>query len=176
MKRTTWIAIAGGVVAVVAAGAILWGQAAAVPPPITAFPPWYPAEDARGDPPFVDFESHIPCAIDPEPDPACQRVKFGLVLYRDPVTHEPSTYAMSILRVGVSDEREYHEGAWQVTSGTALDSDATVYRLDGVPAHLQNFWAVGDGILLMLDEERMPRVGETAYGYTLNSIPLRTDR
>ncbi|MFH8253260.1 hypothetical protein ACH3VR_23035 [Microbacterium sp. B2969] len=174
MKRGAWIVLVGGAVAGLAAGALLWGQAATAPPPITAFPPWYPAEDTHGDPPFVDYEAHIPCAIDPAPDPDCQRVKFGLVLYRDPATGEPTSYAMSILRVGVSDEREYHEGAWHVASGTALDPDATAYRLDGVPEHLRHYWAVGDDILLILDGDGMPRVGEAGYSYTLDSIPIRT--
>ena len=128
----------------------------------------------RADPPFVDFEAHVPCTIDPVPDPDCQRVKFGLVLYRDPVTHEPSTYVMSIVRVAVSDDREVHQGEWRTESGTALDPDATVYRLDGVPEHLSAYWAVGDDLLLMLDGDGMPRVGDAGYSYTLNSTPLRT--
>ena len=176
MKRTTCIAIAGGAVAVVAAGAILWSQAAGAPLPVTAFPPWYPSENAQGDPAFADFEAHVPCTIEPAPDPACQRVKFGLVLYRDPVTGEPSTYVMSIVRVGVGDDREVHQGRWRAESGTALDPAATVYRLDRVPEHLGSYWAVGDDLLLMLDGERMPRVGDAGYSYTLNRTPLRTGR
>ncbi len=174
MRRAVGIAIAGIAVAVVAAGAILWSQAATAPPPIDAFPPWYPVENAQGDPPFADFEAHVPCAIDPVPDPACQRVKLGLVLYRDPATQEPTTYVMSIIRVGVGDDREVHLGTWRTEAGTALDPEASVYRLDGVPEHLAAFWAVSDGILLLLDGDRMPRVGDAGYSFTLNSTPLRT--
>ena len=116
----------------------------------------------------------MPCAIDPVPDRACQRVKLGLVLYGDPAAGEPATYVMSIIRVGVSDEREVHEGAWHAERGTALDSDAVVYRLDDVPDHLRDYWAVGSDILLLLDSDRMPRVGDAGYSYTLNRIPLRT--
>ena len=98
MKRATGVTIAGIAVAVVAAGAILWGQAASAPLPVTAFPPWYPAADADGAPPSADFEAHVPCAFEPVPDPACQRVKLGIVLYRDAQTNEPSRYVMSIIR------------------------------------------------------------------------------
>lgn len=172
--RTTGIVLGGIAVAVVAAGALVWNQLATEAPlPVSAFPPWYPAANEQGDPPFADFEAHVPCRIDPVPDPACQRVKFGLVLYRDPVTHDPSTYVMSIIRVGVGDDREVHQGEWTIDRGVALDPAATVYRLDGVPGHLDSYWAVGDGILLLLDEEGMPRVGDAGYGYTLNSTPLR---
>ena len=110
MKRTTVGVIAGIAAAVVAAGAILWGLATSQPPPVTAFPPWYATENARGDPAFADFEAHVPCTIDAVPDPACQRVKLGLVIYRNAVTGEPTTYVMSIVRVGVGDEREVHQG------------------------------------------------------------------
>ena len=116
----------------------------------------------------------VPCTIDPVPDPECQRVKLGLVLYRDAVTEEPTMYMMSIIRVGVSDEREAHRGAWHAESGTVLRRDATVYRLDGVPGHLEAYWAVGEDLLLLLDENGMPRVGDAGYSYTLNRTPLRT--
>ena len=173
MKRVTWAAIAGIAVAVVAAGAILWGSAAGAPPPVTNFPPWYAAENAGGDPAVADFEAHVPCAIDPVPEPACQRVKLGLVLYRDAATGEPSTYVMSIVRVGVSDEREVRQGEWHIETGMALDAEATVFRLGGAPEHLRAYWAVGDDLLLLLDGNRMPRVGDAAYGYTLNRVALR---
>jgi hypothetical protein len=173
MKKTAWAAIAGVAVVVVAAGAILWGSAASAPPSVTDFPPWYATENARGDPAAADFEAHVPCAIDAVPEPACQRVKLGLVLYRDAATGEPSTYVMSIVRVGVSDEREVRQGEWQIETGTALDAEATVYRLGGAPDLLTEYWAVGEDLLLILDGDRSPRVGDAAYGYTLNRVPLR---
>lgn len=173
MKRTTWGVIAGIAAAVVAAGAILWSLTASRPQPVTAFPPWYATENARGDPAFADFEAHVPCTIDPVPDPACERVKLGLVLYRDAGTGEPATYVMSIVRVGVGDEREVHQGEWRIETGTALDSEDTVYRLDGAPDHLRAYWAVGDDLLLLLDGDRRPRVGDAGYSFTLNRLPLR---
>jgi hypothetical protein len=54
-----------------------------------------------------------------------------------------------------------------------LDPAATTYRLEtGAPEHLREYWPVGDDILFLLGEDRMPRVGDAAYGYALNSIPI----
>jgi hypothetical protein len=173
MKRTSWViaAVVGGAVASLAVAA--WLITANAPARQTAFPPWYPAANDSGDPAFVDFENHVPCQIDDPPAEDCQRVKFSLVLYRDPVTGEPTTYLMSRIRVGVSSDRQVNDGTWSIHQGTALDPEATVYRLDtGAPDGLDAYWAVGHDILFILDEQLMPRVGDAAYGYALNSVPL----
>ena len=100
-------------------------------------------------------------------------MKFAIVFYRDESTGEPTTYVISIIRVGVSDDRETLQGTWSIGEGTGLDPDATTYRLEsGAPEHLQNYWPLGDDILFLLDEDDMPRVGDAAYGYALNSIPI----
>ena len=173
MKRTGWVIVAivaGASAALAVATGVL---AANEPARQTVFPPWYPAANDAGDPAFVDFENHVPCAIDESPAEDCQRVKFGLVLYRDPESNEPTTYVMSRIRVGVSNDRQVNEGTWSIEQGTALDPEATVYRLDtGAPEGLDAYWPIGDDILFVLDEQLMPRVGDAAYGYALNSVPL----
>lgn len=128
---------------------------------------------ANGDGDPADFENHVPCEIDPAPFEGCDRVKFGVVLYRDADTDEPTTFLISIVRVGAGDDRETIEGTWRITEGTALDPQDLVYELDtAAPGHLRNYWPIGDNILFMLDEQLMPRVGDAAYGYALNSVPL----
>ncbi len=176
MKRTGWVVVAivagAGAALVVAYGVLAANQ----PARQTVFPPWYPAANDAGDPAFVDFENHVPCEIDDPPAEGCQRVKFGLVLYRDPESNEPTTYVMSRIRVGVSNDRQVNEGTWSIEHGTALDPEATVYRLDtGAPEGLDAYWPIGDEILFVLDEQLMPRVGDAAYGYALNSVPLGKD-
>lgn len=173
MTGTAWGTIARIVLAGVVAGGVLSGCAPAQPASVTDFPPWYPTENAQGDPASADFEAHVPCTIDPVPDPACQRVKLGLVLYRDSATDGPTTYVMSIIRVGVGDDREVHRGAWTIETGTALHPHDAVYRLGAAPDHLREFWAVGDDLVLLLDPDRMPRVGDAGYSFTLNRVPLR---
>ena len=173
--RTVWViaAIVGGAIAIVTAAA--WFITANAPARPTAFPPWYPAANDSGDPAFADFENHVPCTIDDPPADDCQRVKFGLVLYRDALTHAPTTYLMSRIRVGVSNDRHVNQGTWSIEQGTSLDPEATIYRLDtGAPDGLDAYWPVGEDILFILDERLMPRVGDAAYGYALNSVPLGT--
>lgn len=171
MKRS--VSISAGVIllAAVAAVIILLVVRGGSEPP-ESFGPWYPLVNQDGDAAVRDFEGHVPCALDDPPDTECQRVKFGIVLYRD-ASGEPTTYLMSIVRVGVGDERETHEGTWSEALGTGLDPEATVYRLEtGAPGHLRDYWPIGDDLLFLLDEEGMPRVGDAAYGYVLNSIPI----
>ncbi|TCC16620.1 hypothetical protein [Kribbella speibonae] len=136
------------------------------------FGPWYPLTDQAGARASADFENHVPCTVDDPPVTDCQRVKLGVVLYGTPSA--PSTYLISIVRVGTGDDtRETHEGTWTVTRGTALDPAATVYQLDAsAPAHLRTFWPVSTEILYLLDQTRMPRPGTAAYGYALTSIPI----
>lgn len=136
------------------------------------FGPWYPLTNQAGAPAVADFENHVPCTIDNPPVEDCQRVKLGVVLYGTPSA--PSTYLISIIRVGTGDNtRETHKGTWTVTQGTALDPEATVYQLDtSAPDHLRTFWPVGNKILYLLDQTRMPRPGDAAYGYALTNIPI----
>ncbi len=107
------------------AGGILWLQPRQQPDPdpIT-FPSWYPLTNDAGDAAFADFENHIPCLVE-----GCDRLKFGIVLYRD-ASGAPTTYLMSRVHVAVSDDRTVNTGTWSITNGTSLDPDATVYRLD----------------------------------------------
>ena len=179
MKRSTLALGAGVLAAVVVAVLVVVLQNRSAPgTPGTAATPetsgsWYPLANEAGDPAVADFATRVPCTIDDPPAPTCQRVKFSVVLYSDEASGEPSTYLISIIRVGVSDARETHEGTWTVGQGTALDARATTYELDdGAPEHLRAYWAIGDDILFLLDEDRMPRVGDTGYGYALSRIPI----
>ena len=168
---------------VVAAGTLLLAVAAVIavvfflgrsaPERPDTFEPWYPLVNENGDPAVSYFANHVPCSIDEPPATDCQRVKFAIVFYRDESTGEPTSYVISIIRVGVSDARETLQGTWSTGQGTGLDPDATTYRLEsGAPEHLQNYWPVGEDILFLLDDDDMPRVGDAAYGFALNSIPV----
>jgi hypothetical protein len=138
------------------------------------FGPWYPTQNENGNPAVVDFENHIPCvAKDDEPIESCDRIKFGLVLYRDAQTQEPTTYIMSRVHVGIGSKRLVTKGTWKISRGTGLDAQAAVYTLDqNAPKEFRNFWPIGDDILFILDRNMLPRVGDAAYGYALNRIPI----
>jgi hypothetical protein len=61
------------------------------------------------------------------------------------------------------------DGIWSITKGTKLDPNAVVYNLDfNAPEEFRAFWAIGDDILFVLDQNLSPRVGTAGYGYALN--------
>jgi hypothetical protein len=155
-------------------GGILWFLQARQPDPgPTTFSSWYPMTNEDGDPAFADFENHVPCTDDFERLDGCDRMKFGIVFYRDAETGAPTSYVMSRIYVGLGDERTVDTGTWSIVHGTALDVEAIVYRLDsGAPPEFGAFWAIGEDILFVLDRELNPRVGDAGYSYALNSVPL----
>ncbi len=131
----------------------------------TTVEPWYPATNKNGDEVFAVFESRIPCDD-------CEKIKFALALYVDSKTQQPTTYQMARVYVAKGNDRTINTGTWTITHGTSLDPQAVVYRLDtNAPEEFQYFWAIGDDILFILDQEMKPRVGTAGYSYALNRIP-----
>ena len=62
-----------------------------------------------------------------------------------------------------------NEGVWKVEGEVEGYPDAVVYRLDSrAPDEYKSLWAINDDLLLMLDEEGKPRVGNAGFGYILN--------
>ena len=139
------------------------------------FPPWYPAVNANGDPAVADFENHTPCPLDASE--GCNKMKFGIVFYKDPKTQAPTTYLMSRVFVGVGNIRHVSQGTWTITHGTKLDPQAVVYQLDSnAPQEFRSYWVIGKDILFILDQDMKPRLGDAAYGYALNRVPLGQNR
>lgn len=134
----------------------------------TTFEPWYPVVNENGDPVFTVFESRIPCAVID-----CTKIKFALALYRNRETKAPTTYKMARVYVGKGNDRTVNEGTWIITRGTKLDPQAVVYQLDSnAPQEFRSYWAIGQDILFILDQDMNPRVGDASYGYALNIQPL----
>jgi hypothetical protein len=137
-----------------------WFPAGAPAP--AAIDPWYPQSNENGDPVFAVFECRLPCDD-------CEKIKFGLALYRDRETRAPTTYMMTRVYVGDGDDRLIDEGTWTIVRGTGLDPQAVIYRLDSnAPREFRSYWAIGQDILFILDQELIPRVGNAGYGYVLN--------
>ena len=128
----------------------------------TTFEPWYPVVNKNGDPVFAVFESRIPCA-------ECEKIKFALALYRNRETKAPTMYKMARVYVAKGNDRTVNEGTWTITRGTKLDPQAVVYQLDSnAPREFRSYWAIGQDILFILDQDMNPRVGDAGYGYALN--------
>ena len=93
---------------------------------------------------------------------AWNKLKWGLKLYRDPVTHQPTIY-----RLGRTDDRsKLFTGKWIIVNGKngiimiQLDPDKPDQRLS---------FLVGDeNVLFMLDKSNNLFVGNRDFSYTLN--------
>lgn len=132
------------------------------------FSPWYPPTSANGDPVFAVYEGRIPCheaAL-----AGCQTIKVALVLYRQSASATPITYQLARVYVAAGPEgRQVVAGAATVARGTPLDANARVYVLDtNSPREFRRYWAIGDDLLLLLDESGGPKVGTASWSYTLS--------
>lgn len=129
--------------------------------------PWYPAVNENGDPVLAVYEGHIPCMAIPD----CNKIKVGLALYQSAQTKLPTTYLLARVVVGTGNDRITNSGTLTQTHGTALDPQVVVYQLDAnAPQEFRLYWVIGRDILFMLDQNRNPRVGDTAYSYVLNRM------
>ena len=139
------------------------------PSSVRAVDPWYPALNPQGHRIFAVFEGRIPCNRSDLVD--CDKIKVSLVLYKDGRSEAPSTFALGRVYVAAAPEGSLAvvTGQVSVTQGTALDSAATVYRLDAeAPREFRAYWAIGRDILFILDEQLYPRVGTAGWSYVLN--------
>jgi hypothetical protein len=99
--------------------------------------------------------------------PECWKVKWGLTLYQDPTTHQPTTYRL----LGTLNRSAAREGKWAIVHGTKTDPNAIVYQLDSDKPEVSIYLLKGDDdVLFILDQERRFRVGDENLSYTLNRV------
>jgi hypothetical protein len=73
--------------------------------------------------------------------------------------------------VGRGNQRDIQKGTWTIIHGTKTHPDAILYQLDqNAPEDLRTYWAVDPNILLILDTEMNPRIGDANESYALNRI------
>jgi NlpE N-terminal domain len=150
MTRTAWLVL----------GAVLAASGCAaddVPPP------WPPPEAIPEGTMVGMFEGKFPCAD------GCEKVKTALLLLQDPVSRAPTRYLQRQIGVGQGNSADDTTGVWRLRQGTKTDADATVCELQpdgGRP--LIHYLKVDDNILLLLDEQLRPRVGNASYSFTLS--------
>jgi hypothetical protein len=100
----------------------------------------------------------------------CIKIKWQLILYRDPVTHAPTTFALG----GLVWRNPPKTGKWSIVKGTKEDPDAEVYQLDTDDQNgFLSFLKADDNILLFLDKNRELLVGDERFGYTLNRATVK---
>ena len=139
--------------------------------PTPTIVPWYPSTNEAGDTIFAVYSNRIPCAeCDLEPGPA-SKIKVELVLYGDPATGEPTTYALARVYPGADGPEDRMEtfGTWTITQGAGSDPDDPVYLLDAnSPQQFRRYLVLSEDILFILDDDGYPLPGDGFYSYTLN--------
>lgn len=110
----------------------------------------------------------------------CEKLKCNLILYHDPVTWQPTTFALTIVGGGDvvkgADGSSYLQklikGKWTIIKGVKENPAAAIYRLEfGMGAYL--YLLNGDeNVLFVLDENKEFCVGNEDFSYTLNRVEL----
>jgi predicted GH43/DUF377 family glycosyl hydrolase len=114
------------------------------------------------------FEGRTPCSpllreFMAHPPADCQRLKWLLTLFRDPVTGEPTTYEIK----GTATARQ---GNWRLEE-SKVNAGATVLRLDSAGSQKSlSLLQADDNVLLFLDEQLNPLVGDAILSYTLSRV------
>lgn len=128
----------------------------------TTFDPAYPERNRAGDPIVAVFEGRIPCPIR-----GCDKLKVELVLYGRDSGRIPTTYWLG--QVSTGDDPLVQQGAWTTHRGLQQYPDGLVYQFDtNADANLQYLWRVNDEIVLVLDQNLRPKVGNAAWGFMLS--------
>jgi hypothetical protein len=97
----------------------------------------------------------------------CIKIKWQLVLFQDPVTQAPTTYALG----GFQWRNPPKTGKWAIVKGTKEDPNAVVIQLDpDQPQSSFAFQKADENILLFLDREHRQLVGNSRFSYTLNRV------
>jgi hypothetical protein len=116
-----------------------------------------------GSTPYGVFEGRIPC------NGACERIKVRLTLFRNPADNAPTDYMLERIYVGRGNDRLMSRGRWQVLDVPIPDRYGVAYRLDEeAPADFSTYLPVGSDILLLLNPDMRPRVGDASHSFTLS--------
>src|SRR5688500_5053517 len=118
------------------------------------------------------YEGRSPCAeirklLNVPGHDDCIKIKWQLILFQDPVTRAPTTYALG----GFAWRNPPKTGKWAIARGTKEDPNAVVYQLDpDQPQGFLSFMEADENILLFLGKDREFLVGNADFSYTLNRI------
>lgn len=118
------------------------------------------------------FDGRTPCQtlarqLKAQVRPECNKVKWRLILYQDPVTHAPTTFTLS----GMVYRNPPRTGKWTIRQGTKTDPAATIYQLDpDKPEESLSLLKADDNLLFFLDKDGNPLVGNMLFSYTLNRV------
>ena len=92
----------------------------------------------------------------------CAKRKMGIILYHDPVSHQPTAYETWGM------DKRTGKGKWHIVRGTSVDPEATVFQLE-LNSNTSLFLLKGDdNVLFILDRNKNFLIGNAAFSYTFN--------
>lgn len=119
----------------------------------------------------VVYEGRTPCQdlaaeFQMNVSESCIKLKWKLILNRDSVTRQPTTY---VTRKVVDNRPQDVEGNWKVIRGTSSHPNAQIIQLDPeMPDKSILLYAADENILFFLHKDTSLFVGNEEFSYTLN--------
>lgn len=117
------------------------------------------------------YEGRTPCQdiaaeYEMNANAECFKLKWKLILNRDSVSHQPTTYVMRKIVDNIPREVE---GKWNVIRGTLSHPKVLIYQLDpDIPGKSILLLAADENILFFLHKDTSLFVGNENFSYTLN--------
>jgi hypothetical protein len=117
---------------------------------------------------FGVFRGRTPCQelsalLNASASEACNKIKCRLFLYQDPITKTPTTYEWA--------GKIKWTGKWTIVKGSKTDANAILYRLETPdPKAYLCLRKADENILLILNRNESPLVGNEHFSYTLNRM------
>jgi hypothetical protein len=118
------------------------------------------------------FEGKSPCQsiarqLNIEVGAECIKLKWGLTLYQDSISHKPTNFKLD----GTFFRKKDREGRWHIVHGTTTDSKAIIFQLNlGDPNGFLYLLKGDDNVLFILDKNKNFLVGNAQFSYTLNRV------
>lgn len=111
--------------------------------------------------PCLDFAREHALTV----DPGCFKLKWKLILNRDPESHHPTTYQLKRTNNRESDIR----GNWTILGGMPSHPKAVIIQLDpDKPEKSLSLLAGDENVLFFLDKSNRLYTGNGDFSYTLN--------
>jgi hypothetical protein len=121
--------------------------------------------------PQLIFDGRTPCQTfaaehQMNVSPSCFKLKWRLVLNRDPVSHEPTTYT---IRKVIDNVPRDVVGRWTIIRGIQSSPDAVIYQLDpDKPAESISLLVGDENVLFFINRNHTLYVGNSDFSFTLN--------
>jgi hypothetical protein len=120
----------------------------------------------------VIYDGRTPCreiaAEHPEMkvSAACFKLKWRLILNRDPVTFLPTTFT---IRKVIDGKAQHITGKWMVQKGTGTNAGQLIYTIEpDKPGESISFLVADQNVLFFLNKKNRPYTGNADFSFALN--------